>query len=85
LFYAFAVGAALGLVAALARGVLGVAAVRTWWGARMLAVPGTSLDEAVPKTTIRVPFGFATCMGTLWLLAENYTGVTFGQLLARIF
>jgi hypothetical protein len=51
----------------------------------MLAVPGTSLEEAIPATTIRVPFGFATCLATLWLLAENATGTTLGSLLARMF
>jgi prepilin peptidase CpaA len=81
IFYAFAIGAVMGLLIALWRGVLGTAAARTWWGVRMLAVPGTSLGEAVPKATIRVPFGFATCVGTLWLLAENYTDVTLGSLL----
>lgn len=81
IFYAFAVGAVLGLLIAIWRGVLGETAIRTWWGVRMLAMPDTSLADAVPEATIRVPFGFATCVGTLWLLAENYTGVTLGSLL----
>jgi len=84
LFYAFAVGAILGLLGALWRRTLGLTVVRTWWAARLLAVPGASLDDAVPKTTFRVPFGFAICLGTVWLLAENYTGVTLGALLAKV-
>ena len=78
LFYAFAVGAILGLLAALWRGQMGVTAVRTWWGVRML-LAGQPMGDAVPKTSIKVPFGFATAVGTLWLLAENYAGVTLGQ------
>jgi len=84
LFYAFAVGAILGILAALWRRALGTAAARTWWGVRMLAVPGTSLDEAVPEATVRVPFGFATAVGTVWLLAENYAGVSLGSLVGRL-
>ena len=85
IFYAFAIGAVLGILAALWKRCLGVAAVRTWWGARMLTVPGTSLNEAVPVATIRVPFGLATCLGTLWLLTEDATGTTLGSLLARLY
>jgi prepilin peptidase CpaA len=85
LFYAFAVGVILGLLAAMWKRVLGPVATRTWWGARMLVVPGTSLDDAVPKTSVRVPFGLATCLGTLWLLIENYSGASLGALVARLF
>lgn len=84
IFYAFAIGATLGILAAMWRRCLGLAAIRTWWGLRMLAVQGTSLDEAVPFATIRVPLGFSTCLATLWLLAENAAGTTLGSLLARI-
>lgn len=50
----------------------------------MLAVPGTSLDEAVPKGTVKVPFGFATAVGTVWLLVENYSGLSLGMLVERL-
>jgi len=84
MFYAFAIGATIGLLAAMWKRCLGVAAVRTWWGVRMLAVQGTSLDEAVPLATVRVPLGFSTALAAVWVLAENATGVTLGSLLTRL-
>ena len=84
LLYAFAVGAVLGIVAALWKRVLGAAVARTWWGIRVLVHGGSSLDDAVPRASIRVPFGLATCLGALWVLLENYTGVSLGSLVARL-
>ena len=85
LFYAFAVGVVLGLLAAIWRRALGQTARRTWWGLKVLAMPGTNLQDAAPtKSSIRVPFGFATCLGTIWAVAENYAGVTLGSLIGRL-
>lgn len=83
--YAFGAGAALGLAALVWKRSVGLAAARTWWGVRMLAVHGTTLDEAVPEATIRVPFGFATAVGTVWLLAENAAGMTVADALRQAF
>jgi len=84
MFYAFAIGAILGILAALWKRALGTVAARTWWGIRMLAVPGTSLKDAVPQATVRVPFGFATAVGALWVLVENYCGASLGSFLMRL-
>ena len=85
LFWAFAIGVALGLLAAIWRRVLGRTARRTWWGLKVLTLPGTNLKDAVPqKASIRVPFGFATGLATLLVLAENYAGLTLGSLVERL-
>jgi len=85
LFYAFAVGVVLGLLSAIWRRALGRTAAQTWWGLKVLAMPGTNLEDAAPKkSSIRVPFGFATGLGTIWVLAENYAGGTLGSLVSKL-
>lgn len=85
MFYAFAIGAAMGLAAAARRRLLGPTVAATWWGIRVLTLHGTDLNDAVPaRPRIRVPFGLATALGTLWALAEGYAGGTAGSLLARL-
>jgi Flp pilus assembly protein protease CpaA len=85
MFYAFAIGAAMGLATAARRRLLGPTVAATWWGIRVLTLPGTNLDDAVAaKPRIRVPFGLATCLATLWALAEGYAGSTAGAMLSRL-
>jgi prepilin peptidase CpaA len=86
MFYSFAVGAVLGIFTAIWKRVLGETAVRTWWGLRTMAMPGTTLDDATPKKpAIRVPFGFATAVGTTWLLAENFFHGSLWSLVGKLF
>lgn len=85
LFWAFAIGVVLGILAAIWRRVLGQTAKQTWWGLRVLTLPGTNLEDAAPKrASIRVPFGFTTGLGTILVLAENYAEVTLGSLIERL-
>ncbi len=85
LLYAFAIGAIMGLLAAIWRRALGRTAAQTWWGMKVMAMPGTNLQDAAPKKPgIRVPFGFATGLGTIWALAENYAGGTLGSLVSKL-
>jgi prepilin peptidase CpaA len=85
IFYSFAVGATLGILVALWRRALPETVLRTWWALRVLALPGHTLQDATfEKPGIRVPFGFATAVGTVWLLAENYSGVSLASLVARL-
>jgi len=86
LFWSFAIGAALGILAAIWRRALGRTARGTWWGLKVLTLPGTNLEDAAPKkANIRVPFGFTTGLATILVLAENYAGLTLGSLLERLF
>ncbi len=85
LFYAFGVAVAIGIVAAIWRGVLGAAVARTWLGLRIYAIRGTTLDDAMPKATIRVPFAFAIAVATAWALAEVYAQQTLGSFVADLF
>lgn len=84
LFYTFAIAVVIGLVAALWRGVMGVAVARTWLGMRIYAMRGTTLDDALPRPTIRVPFGFAMLPAAVWALSESYAQVTIGSLLMKV-
>jgi prepilin peptidase CpaA len=75
-FYSFLVGAAVGLIMVVWRGQTWVALWRLWRAVRILPLPTATLDEAVPTSTYRVPFGFAVCVGTLWFLAEERAGTS---------
>ncbi|MBN2584237.1 MAG: prepilin peptidase [Planctomycetes bacterium] len=85
MFYAFAIGAAMGITAAIQRRIIGRTVAATWWGIKVLTLPGTNVADAAPaKPSIRVPFGLATCLGTFWALAEGYAGGTAGSLVSRL-
>jgi prepilin peptidase CpaA len=85
IFYSFAIGATIGILVALWRRALPETVLRTWWALRVLALPGNTLQDAqFEKPGIRVPFGFATAVGTVWLLAENYSGVSLASLVGRL-
>jgi len=73
-FYSFLVGAALGLVLVVWRGRVRILLRRLWMAIRILPLPTATLDEAAGTPTLRVPFGFAVCVGTLWYLAERILG-----------
>jgi hypothetical protein len=42
------------------------------------------MDEAVPTSTYRVPFGFAVCVGTLWYMAEGIAGTSLWDAVAGL-
>jgi hypothetical protein len=42
------------------------------------------MDEAIPADSLRVPFAFAVCVGTLWWVAEHEAQVSLGDLLCRL-
>jgi len=73
-FYSFLVGAALGLILMVWRGRVRIVLRRLWMAIRILPLPTATLDEATATPTLRVPFGFAVCAGTLWYLAEEILG-----------
>jgi prepilin peptidase CpaA len=73
-FYSFLVGAAVGLVMVVWQGRVRVVLRRLWMAVRILPLPTATLDEATGTPTLRVPFGFAVCVGTLWYLAEEIIG-----------
>jgi len=82
-FYSFLVGAALGLVIVIWRGQIRTALRRLWMAMRILPLPSATMDEAVPTSTFRVPFGFAVCVGTLWYLAEEIARGSLWSIAAR--
>jgi prepilin peptidase CpaA len=73
-FYSFLVGAAVGLILMVWRGRVRIVLRRLWTAIRILPLPTATLDEATGEPTLRVPFGFAVCVGTLWYLAERILG-----------
>ena len=73
-FYSFAVGAAVGLIVLVWRGQVRLALRRLWMAVRILPLPTAKMEDAVPVSTFRVPFGFAVAVGTLWYLAEEIIG-----------
>jgi prepilin peptidase CpaA len=83
-FYSFLVGAAVGLVMMVWRGQTWSALRRLWLAIRILPLPTARMDEAVPTSTFRVPFGFAVCLGTLWYVAEDRLGGSLWDGLARV-
>lgn len=83
LFYSFLVGAAIGLVAVVWKGRVRDMLRRLAVAVRLLPVPGVKMDEAVPSESLRVPFGLAVCIGTLWHVAEHELGTTLWSLLTQ--
>jgi Flp pilus assembly protein protease CpaA len=75
-FYSFLVGAAIGLIVVVWRGQAWTTVRRLWLAIRILPIPTAKMEEAVPTSTYRVPFGFAVCVGTLWYMAEAIAGTS---------
>jgi len=73
-FYSFLVAAAMGLVLMVWRGQTRAVLRRLGVGLRLLTVPGVRIDEAVPPGSLQVPFGLATCIGSIWWMAESLVG-----------
>jgi len=72
--YAFLVAAAIGVILMIWRGQTREVLRRLWLAIRILPLPKAGLKDAVPADTLRVPFGFAVCVGTLWFLVEELIG-----------
>jgi len=83
-FYSFLVGAAVGLILMIWRGRTRLLLRRLWMAIRILPLPRATLDLAVPEGTIRVPFGLAVCLGTLWYEAEQIMGKSLWDALVRL-
>jgi len=84
-FYSFLVAATLGLILMIWRGRTWLVVRRMWMAVRILSLPGAKMKEAVPTDTFRVPFGFAVCVGCLWLLAERAAGCSLWDAAGRLF
>jgi prepilin peptidase CpaA len=82
-FYSFLVAATLGVVLMIWRGRTWMVLRRLWFAVRILPLPGAKMKEAVPTDTLPVPFGFAVCVGVLWLLVEEKTGRTLWEVLGK--
>ncbi len=82
-FYSFLVAAVIGLVGAVRTGRLGQLLRRIGWAVRLMRLPGARLDEAAPEETLRVPFGLAVCIGTLWAVVELEAGATLWDVVFR--
>lgn len=82
--YSFLVAAAVGLVLVIWRGETRVVLRRLWMAVRILPLPGAGMDDAVPRATFQVPFGFCVCVGTLWFLAEYYAGGSLLDVVLRL-
>ncbi len=72
--YSLLVGVVIGLVVVVWRGQMIAVLRRLATAVRILPLPTAKMDEAVPTSTWRVPFGFAVCVGTLWHLGEVIAG-----------
>jgi prepilin peptidase CpaA len=75
-FYSFLVAAAVGVILMIWRGETRRVLRRLWLAVRILPLPKTTMNDAVPADTFRVPFGFAVCVGTLWFLTEDLMGAS---------
>jgi prepilin peptidase CpaA len=75
-FYSFLAAAAIGVIVMIWRGEVRTVLRRLWLAVRILPLPTARMEEAVPTSTRLVPFGFAACLGTLWFLVEDRTGVS---------
>lgn len=73
-FYSFLVAATIGVILMIWRGKTRRVLRSLWLAIRILPLPRAGLNDAVPADTLRVPFGFAVCVGTLWFLTEDLTG-----------
>jgi prepilin peptidase CpaA len=76
LVYAFMVAAALGLILMIWKGRTRTVIRRLWIAVRILPLPTAKMSEAVPEDSIRVPFGFAACVGVMWFEIERVAGGT---------
>ena len=83
-FYSFLVGAAIGLILMIWRGRTRLLVRRLWMALCILPLPAANLDIAAPEGTIRVPFGLAVCLGTLWYEAEQIMGKSFWDAMASL-
>jgi len=83
-FYSFLVGAAAGLIAMVWQGRTRETLRRLGVAVRLLPLPTVTMDEAVPTSALRVPFGFAVCLGTLWWVIEYELGGTLWDALAGL-
>lgn len=84
-FYSFLVAAGVGVILMIWRGRTWLVLRRLWLAVRIIPLPGAKMKEAVPTDTFRVPFGFAVCVGCLWLLIEQAAGRTLWDVLGRGF
>jgi len=73
-FYSFLVAAGIGVILMIWRGETRRVLRRLWLAVRILPLPKAGMRDAVPVDTLRVPFGFAVCVGTLWFLTEELAG-----------
>ena len=85
MFYSFLVGAAVGLIVLVWKGQVRQSVRRLLRALRILPLPTATMNDAVPVSTLRVPFGFAVCVGTLWYLAETIAGGTLWDGVGRLF
>ena len=83
-FYSFLVAAVIGLVTMVWRGQTWAVLQRLGVGIRLLAVPGVRAEEAVPPGALRVPFGLAACIGSVWWMAEAYAGRSLWETVMRL-
>jgi prepilin peptidase CpaA len=74
MFYSFLVGVAIGLILMVWRGRTATVLRRLGVAVRLLPLPGVTMDEALPVASLRVPFAFAVCVGTLWWVVEKEAG-----------
>ena len=74
MFYSFLVGVAVGLIMMVWRGRTLTVVRRLGVAVRLLPIPSVTMDEALPTASLRVPFAFAVCVGTLWWVAEKEAG-----------
>lgn len=81
-FYSFLAAAAIGLIVVIWRGQTVQVLRRFWMAVRILPLPSATMDDAVPTSSFRVPFGFAACLGTLWFLGERWFGGSLWDVLA---
>lgn len=82
--YSFLAAAAVGLVLMIWRGRTRMVLRRLWLAVRILPLPTADMGDAVPVDTLRVPFGFAACVGTLWLMAEETFGGSLWDAAGRL-
>jgi len=83
-FYSFVTGAAIGLIVLVWRGQVRLSLRRLWMAVRILPLPTAKMEDAVPESTFRVPFGFAAAVGTFWYLAEVICGGSLWDAAARV-
>ena len=83
-FYSFLVGTALGLLLMVWRGQTRSVVRRLGVAIRLLPVPGVRPEEAIPPGSLQVPFGVATCIGSVWWMVERAFGRSLWDLLAGL-